>query len=185
MYFSFFLVVSSFGYKAEQLQLAVAVIGNKGLCSSAQVESLKHKLLNNTPVRLAANSIIKAVMKDRGGAKGCEVIISGKLKQQRAKTMKFKQGYMISTGEPKNVFIDVAIRHVFFKQGIMGCKVKIMLPYDPTGKNGPKVPIPDTVVIHDPKKEEDERDLRTPIQAPSQGQSQPQHNEWKCFSQAW
>jgi len=34
-------------------------------------------------------------------AKGCEVIISGKLKQQRAKTMKFKQGYMICTGHPK------------------------------------------------------------------------------------
>ena len=76
----------------------------KGLCASAQVESIKYKLLNNIPVRLAANSIIKSVMLDN--AKGCEVIISGKLKQQRAKTMKFKQGYMICTGHPKNIYID-------------------------------------------------------------------------------
>lgn len=37
---------------------------------------------------MAANSIIKSIMLD--GAKGCEVIISGKLKQQRAKTMKYR-----------------------------------------------------------------------------------------------
>ena len=40
---------------------------------------MKFKLLNNIPVRLAANSIIKAVMADK--AIGCEVKISGKLKQ--------------------------------------------------------------------------------------------------------
>jgi len=85
----------------------------KGLCASAQVESVKYKLLNNIPVRLAANSIIKSVMLD--GAKGCEVIISGKLKQQRAKSMKFKQGYMIATGQPKLDYVDTAVRHVFFK----------------------------------------------------------------------
>lgn len=69
--------------------------------------------MNNIPVRLAANSIIKGVMKDR--AKGCEVIISGKLKQQRAKTMKFKSGYIICSGQPKKDFVDEATRHVFFK----------------------------------------------------------------------
>ena len=33
------------------------------------------------------------------GAKGCEVIVSGKLRAQRAKSMKFKEGYMIKSGQ--------------------------------------------------------------------------------------
>jgi ribosomal protein S3 len=51
------------------------------LCAAAQVENLKAKLLANVPVRMAAQAVIKAVMKDRGGARGCEVIISGKMGQ--------------------------------------------------------------------------------------------------------
>ncbi len=95
------------------------------------------------------------------GAKGCEIIISGKLKQQRAKTMKFKQGYMICTGEPRNLYIDQATRHVFFKQGIMGVKLKIMLPYDASGRYGCKTPIPDNVIVRDPKVPfEEEEEIR-------------------------
>jgi small subunit ribosomal protein S3e len=33
----------------------------------------------------------------------------------------------------------------------MGVKVKIMLPYDPTGKKGINKPMPDNVIINDPK----------------------------------
>lgn len=98
---------------------------------------------------MAANTIIRSVLLE--GGKGCEVIISGKLRQQRAKSMKFKQGYMIATGQPKYDYVDTAVRHVFFKQGIMGVKVKIMLPYDPTGKKGKAKQMPDNVIIHDPK----------------------------------
>ena len=43
----------------------------------------------------------------------------------------------------------------------MGVKVKIMLPYDPTGKAGCSIPLPDNVVIHDPKVEDREDEIRT------------------------
>eukprot|EP00961_Rhodomonas_salina_P023183 311416-Rhodomonas_salina.1 len=33
------------------------------------------------------------------------------------------------------------------KQGVLGIRLKIMLPHDPEGKNGPKTPLPDTVTI--------------------------------------
>ncbi|KAI7737264.1 hypothetical protein M8C21_022997, partial [Ambrosia artemisiifolia] len=36
-------------------------------------------------------------------------------------------------------------------EGVLGIKVKIMLDWDPTGKLGPKTPLPDNVVIHMPK----------------------------------
>ena len=34
------------------------------------------------------------------GAKGCEVVVSGKLRAARAKSMKFTDGFMIHSGQP-------------------------------------------------------------------------------------
>jgi len=93
------------------------------------------------------------------GAKGCEVVVSGKLRAARAKSMKFVDGFMIHSGQPTKDFVDYAVRHVLLRQGVLGVKVKIMLPWDPTGKMGPKTPLPDMVTIMEPKEE-------APITAP-------------------
>merc|ERR1712160_119314 len=98
---------------------------DKNLSAAANVETLKFKLLSGTPVRMAANNIMGTVMR-RGGATGCEVMISGKIRGQRAKAQKYTAGYQISTGQPKKDFIDLAVRHVELRQGILGLKVKIM-----------------------------------------------------------
>lgn len=124
---------------------------DKSLCASAQVENLKLKLLNGTPVRVAANNILGMVMR-RGGAKGCEVIISGKIRGQRAKSQKYKQGYLVSTGQPKLDFIDVAVRHVELRQGVLGCKVKIMMDNERAVGKQKKI-MPDFVRIHEPKED--------------------------------
>nr|XP_019969082.1 PREDICTED: 40S ribosomal protein S3 [Paralichthys olivaceus] len=87
------------------------------------------------------------------GAKGCEVVVSGKLRGQRAKSMKFVDGLMIHSGDPVNYYVDTAVRHVLLRQGVLGIKVKIMLPWDPSGKIGPKKPLPDHVSIVEPKEE--------------------------------
>ncbi|KAG6498564.1 hypothetical protein ZIOFF_038284 [Zingiber officinale] len=72
-----------------------------------------------------------------------------------AKSMKFKDGYMISSGQPVKEYIDLAVRHVLLQQGVLGIKVKIMLDWDPKGKQGPTTPLPDLVTIHPPKDEEE------------------------------
>lgn len=114
-------------------------------------ESIKLKLLNQIPVRIAVSSVIKMTV-DKDKAKGCEVIISGKLSQQRAKSMKFKKGYMISSGQAKNDYLEIGIRHVYLKQGVMGVKVKIMKEYNPESIQCAKVPLPDFVQFLDVKK---------------------------------
>uniref|UniRef100_A0A2I2ZTT5 40S ribosomal protein S3 n=1 Tax=Gorilla gorilla gorilla TaxID=9595 RepID=A0A2I2ZTT5_GORGO len=78
------------------------------------------------------------------GAKGCEVMVSGKLRGQRTKSM---------NGDRVNYYIDTAVCHVLLRQGVLGIKVKIMLPWDPTGKIGPKKRLPDHVSIVEPKDE--------------------------------
>ncbi|KAL0629650.1 40S ribosomal protein S3 [Plecturocebus cupreus] len=104
------------------------------------------------------------------GAKGCEVVVSGKLRGQRAKSMKFVDGLMIHSGDPVNYYVDTAVRHVLLRQGVLGIKVKIMLPWDPTGKIGPKKPLPDHVSIVEPK---DEILPTTPISEQKGGKPEP------------
>merc|ERR1719413_184137 len=67
--------------------------------------------------------------------------------------MKFGDGYMIKTGNPGQVYTDTAVRHVAMRQGMIGIKVSIMLPHDPAGVNGPKIPLDDVVTILEPKEE--------------------------------
>merc|ERR1719282_2114090 len=81
------------------------------------------------------------------------VMVMVMVRAQRAKAMKFKDGYLISTGEPKKHYIDSAVRHVAMRQGMLGVKVTIMLAYDPEGKMGTKMMMPDAVVIHEPKED--------------------------------
>lgn len=46
-------------------------------------------------------------------------------------------------------------------QGVLGIKVKIMLGWDPKGKQGPMTPLPDLVTIHTPKEDEEIRPVTT------------------------
>jgi small subunit ribosomal protein S3e len=50
-------------------------------------------------------------------ARGCEIIVSGKLRGQRAKAMKFVDGVMIHSGHPVTEYIQEAVRHVQMRQG--------------------------------------------------------------------
>ncbi|EFA80983.1 40S ribosomal protein S3 [Heterostelium album PN500] len=142
------LVQKRFGFAEGTVTLYAEKVQNRGLCAIAQADSLKGKLLLGLPVRRACYAIVHQIMTK--GAKGCEVIVSGKLRAQRAKAMKFTDGYMIKSGQPSQNMVDFACCHVLLRQGTLGVKVAIMLPYDPTGKNGVQTPQPDIVVIKDP-----------------------------------
>jgi len=145
------LVQKRFKFPENTVELYAEKVSNRGLSAIAQAESLKYKLLNGLAVRRACYGVLRFIMEN--GAKGCEVVVSGKLRAARAKSMKFVDGFMIHSGQPTRDFIDVAIRHVLLRQGVLGIKVKIMLESDPTGKHGPKKPLPDVVNILDPKDE--------------------------------
>merc|ERR1712196_201279 len=146
------VVQKRFNFPAGSVELYAEKVLNRGLCSVAQAESLRFKLLGGLAVRRACYGVVRFVMES--GAKGCEVIVSGKLRAQRAKAMKFGDGFMISSGNPTREYIDTAVRHVPMRQGMIGIKVKIMLPHDPSGKTGPKAPLPDAITILEAKEED-------------------------------
>jgi len=62
------------------------------------------------------------------GALGVEIIISGKLRTERARYEKFKEGYIPKSGEPALRNLHKAELHVQLKPGIFGIKVRIMPP---------------------------------------------------------
>jgi len=145
------VVQKRFGFPENSVELFAERVENRASCAMAQAESLRYKLLGGLAVRRACYGVVRFIMEN--GATGVEVIISGKLRAQRAKAMKFKQGWLISTGEPKRYYIDEAVRHVLMRQGVLGVKVKIMHTHDPEGRMGPKLCLPDKVVVHEPKEE--------------------------------
>jgi len=62
------------------------------------------------------------------GALGAEIIISGKLRTERARYEKFRDGYIPKSGEPALKYLHKAELHVQLKPGIYGVKVRIMPP---------------------------------------------------------
>lgn len=70
----------------------------------------------------ALNRIMEA------GALGAEIIISGKLRTDRARYEKFRAGYLAKSGEPALKYLRKAAIHVQLKPGIFGVKVHIMPP---------------------------------------------------------
>jgi len=62
------------------------------------------------------------------GALGVEIIISGKLRTDRARYEKFRAGYLPKCGEPALKYMRKAEVHVQLKPGMLGVKVRIMPP---------------------------------------------------------
>ncbi|CDQ84543.1 unnamed protein product [Oncorhynchus mykiss] len=129
------VVQKRFGFPEGNVELYAEKVATRGLCAIAQAESLRYKLLGGLAVRRACYGVLRFIMES--GSKGCEVVVSGKLRGQRAKSMKFVDGLMIHSGDPVNYYVDTAVRHVLLRQGVLGIKVKIMLPWDPSASARP------------------------------------------------
>lgn len=72
-------------------------------------------MVGGLAVRRACYGVLRFIMESQ--ARGCEIIVSGKLRGQRAKSMKFVDGVMIHSGQPVNDYIQQAVRHVRLRQG--------------------------------------------------------------------
>jgi len=61
------------------------------------------------------------------GALGVEIVLSGRLPSERAKSWRFSQGYLKKTGEPAKV-VQRAMAQAVNLQGVTGIKVSILPP---------------------------------------------------------
>jgi len=73
--------------KVEFSVKAIEDFKQQAHCAAANVEKLKADLLSGKPVRMAVNGIMNTVM--RKNATGCQILVAGKVRGQRAKAQKY------------------------------------------------------------------------------------------------
>jgi len=143
------VVIKRWGFKEGAIQLFAERTLNRGLSASFQADSLKFKLYHGLAIQRAVAGVMRFSMEN--GADGIQVIVSGKLVGQRARASKFQSGYLVFSGDGINHYVDRAVRSITMRQGVLGIQLKILLPFDPTGKLGPAISFPDFVDILEPK----------------------------------
>ncbi len=72
----------------------------------------------------AGHRALSNVMK--AGALGVEILISGKIPSQRARTWRFYEGYLKKSGDISTTGVKVAYKTALLKTGTVGIKVSIM-----------------------------------------------------------
>jgi len=75
--------------------------------------------------KVIAYKMITQIM--NAGAMGVELVLSGKLPSERAKSWRFAQGYLKKTGDPAKV-VDRAMSQAITIPGVVGIKVSILPP---------------------------------------------------------
>ncbi|MDD4307219.1 MAG: 30S ribosomal protein S3 [Thermoplasmata archaeon] len=128
-----------FDFGFDKPQVEVVEVENPNLNAQIMSEKLASALERGWHFRRAGHSTVRRIMDN--GAKGCQVIISGKLTGQRHRTEKFKEGHIKFCGEPKLQWMEEGFTPAKLKPGIIGVKVQIMHP---------KARLPDEVNIRDP-----------------------------------
>ncbi|MDR3206594.1 MAG: 30S ribosomal protein S3 [Candidatus Methanoplasma sp.] len=118
------VIEDRFGF--ENPQIEVLEVENASLNAQIMAEKLAFSLERGWHFRRAGHSTVRRVME--AGARGCHVIVAGKLTGQRHRTEKFKDGYIKFCGEPKIDFIDHGYAVAKLKMGVIGVTVEIMRP---------------------------------------------------------
>jgi len=118
------VIEERFGF--ENPQIEVQEVENASLNPQTMAEKLAFSLERGWHFRRAGHSTVRRVMD--AGARGCHIIVAGKLTGQRHRTEKFKEGYIKFCGEPKLNFVDRGYAVAKLKMGVIGVTVEIMRP---------------------------------------------------------
>ncbi|MCJ2555729.1 MAG: 30S ribosomal protein S3 [Candidatus Thermoplasmatota archaeon] len=117
-------VEARFGF--ENPQIEVQEVQDASLNSQIMAEKLASALERGWHFRRAGHSTVRRIM--GAGAKGCLVVISGKITGQRHRMEKFKAGHIKFCGEPKQLWMREGFAIAKVKLGVIGVKVMIMDP---------------------------------------------------------
>lgn len=131
-------------FDLDNPQIEIQDAGSKAtLNAQIMAEKLAGALQRGWHFRRAGHSTVRRVMS--AGAKGCQVIISGKLTGSRHRTEKFTEGHVKYCGETARKVMDEGYDVAKIKAGVLGVKVRIMKP---------DAKLPDEINLEIGKKEE-------------------------------
>jgi small subunit ribosomal protein S3 len=107
-------------------QVSVAEIEVPELNAHVMASRIAATLKRGVHFRRAGFWALSQIME--AGALGTEIIISGKLRTERARSEKFRQGFVPKSGDPAIKYVRRAVVHTQLKPGIFGVRVSIMPP---------------------------------------------------------
>ncbi|MCD6512268.1 MAG: 30S ribosomal protein S3 [Thermoplasmata archaeon] len=142
-------IANKFGLENPQIEIE-EVSDKAALNAQLMAQKVASALERGWHFRRVGHSTVRRIMD--AGARGCQVIISGKLTGDRHRTEKFTMGYIKYCGEVAKQVMDEGIATAKTKPGIIGVKVRIM---------GPEARLPDEVEIREKSKEELEEEIRS------------------------
>ncbi|MEM3403860.1 MAG: 30S ribosomal protein S3 [Nitrososphaeria archaeon] len=112
-------------FKLSNIQISVAEIEVPELNPRVVCHRIASSMQRGTPFRRTAIWALNQIM--NAGALGAEIIISGKIRSERAHYQKFVAGVVPKSGEISRVAVLRGTTSVLLKAGLFGVKVKIAL----------------------------------------------------------
>lgn len=114
-------------FSVDNPQIEIQEAGsNASLNAQIMAEKLAEALERGWHFRRAGHSTVRRIM--QAGAKGCQVILAGKLTGERHRTEKFTEGHVKYCGETAKEVMDIGLATAKLKPGVLGVKVRIMKP---------------------------------------------------------
>ena len=113
-------------FDLDNPQLEVEEIEESRTNAQVMASRLSSSLERGWFFRRAGHSTVQNIMD--AGARGCIVILSGKITGARHRVEKFQKGHIKYCGETALQFMDVGFSTAVKKLGTIGCTVRIMRP---------------------------------------------------------
>jgi len=113
-------------FKLQNPQIAVSEIEVPELNARVMCSRIADALQRGIHFRRTGFWALNQIM--RAGALGTEIVIRGKLTSQRHRYEKYREGYIIRSGDPAMKNVRSAVMSVQLKQGLIGISVKIIPP---------------------------------------------------------
>lgn len=151
-------------YGIENPQVEVAEVKNPELCAPIMARRIAFSLERGVSVRRIGYAALRRIM--AAGARGAEIVISGKIAGERSRSDRFYQGYLSKAGEPSEKFVSYGYAAAKLRPGMVGVKVRIMPP---------DAPLPDLLGVGKPEGEAAEAGGEAqegPEETPPEGESE-------------
>ena len=111
-------------------QITVRRVENPDLNARVVASRIAVFLERGAYYRRVANVMARRIM--NAGAIGAQIIISGKLRTERARYEKVRIGKVYSTGNQVEYMVDRAVMHITLNPGVFGIEVTIVKPAKPS-----------------------------------------------------
>jgi len=113
-------------FDLDDPQVDVQEVDEPDLNARIVADRLANALERGWYFRKAGHTTIDRIME--AGAKGAEIVLSGKVTGARSRVEKFNRGYIKHNGEPAEEIVDHGVATAVMKLGTIGVQVKIIPP---------------------------------------------------------